>query len=39
MKADILDLFKDRTMVFRSKVDPSKVVTVKGNAAPSADHP
>jgi hypothetical protein len=37
MKAEILD-FKDRTMVFRSKADPSKTLTVKGSN-PSADHP
>jgi hypothetical protein len=29
MKAESLD-FKDRTMVFRSKADPSKTLTVKG---------
>jgi hypothetical protein len=38
MEAEILD-FKDRTMVFRSKADPSKVMTVKGTPAASADRP
>jgi hypothetical protein len=37
MKAESLD-FKDRTMVFRSKADPSKTLTVKG-MEPNVDRP